>query len=127
MATSENTMTNVPNWSRPGLGGRGRSFYPKQLPRDKLKPLATSPSTFLSSNRKMDSATLIASARTADRQTIVQMIEEARKRIVQQEKDITFLTTQHKDVLKSLHEEIGRLKAENKGEPVTETQSRVYT
>ena len=75
----------------------------------------------------MDSATLIASARTADRQTIVQMIEEARKRIVQQEKDITFLTTQHKDVLKSLHEEIGRLKAENKGEPVTETQSRVYT
>eukprot|EP00118_Oscarella_pearsei_P025643 m.308522 g.308522 ORF g.308522 m.308522 type:complete len:418 (+) comp44150_c0_seq1:161-1414(+) len=116
MAASENTMANVPTWSRPGLGGRGRSVYPKQLPRDKLKPLASSPaSAFLSSGRKMECGpSLIANIRSADRQTVIQMMEEARKRILQQEKDMTFLTAQHKDVMKSLHQEIARLKTENK-------------
>lgn len=82
-----------PSWARPGLGGRGRTSYPKPLTRDRLKPISKGTTFELMDGRSVPDIT---------------------QKLAQREKDISFLKTQHRDVLRGLHSEIERLKAENK-------------
>ena len=89
---------NFPSWARPGLGGRGRTSYPKPLTRDRLKPISkeTIP------RRPFE---------LMDGRSVADITHQ---KLAQREKDISFLKTQHRDVLRGLHSEIERLKAENK-------------
>lgn len=82
----------LPSWNRPSLGARAAG--PKSLPKD--------------------------SQAQSSHQGWGPVVEGGQQqRVLQLEKNLTFLTEQHVDTLKQLHREAERLKQENKGQPFT--------
>lgn len=95
----------LPSWTRASLAGRQENAATRLLPRDKLvTPTATSRVVLERAVSLRESHPL----RNPDS-------AQSKEKIVQLERSLAFLRTQHSDTLRQLHAELERLKKENKG------------
>ena len=106
-------LNNLPQWAR--INTLDKARYPKPFLKDRLQPLPNSQQLMdgglgrrTDSLESQDDVGIGATASTA---------AEAKPspRIQHLEKSIRFLQQQHQDVLTKLHEEIDKLRRENKG------------
>lgn len=101
-------LNNLPQWSR--INTLDKARYPKPFLRDRLQPLPQADMPGGGESRK-DSA-----ESESDRDLEVsEAMSNPTVRIQHLEKSMNFLRVQHQEILSSLHEEIDRLKRDNKG------------
>ena len=100
-------LGNLPSWSR--VSTLDRSRYPKPFLRDRLQTLPPPGGALSSSDVGVTSF-------SSDFQVVDNLTTTEQQRLIYYDKSIKFLQQQHADTLKKLHEEIEKLKQENKGE-----------
>lgn len=105
-------LQNLPSWSRNSLG---RRKPPRPIIRDRLQPIKSIREEMdeIGEDKSKGKANLpgrIVSAPSRGHEL------DGAQRIEDIEKRIDYLRTQHAETLTNLHNEIERLKAENKGE-----------
>nr|CAB3228696.1 coiled-coil domain-containing protein 74B-like [Phallusia mammillata] len=102
-------LGNLPSWSR--VSTLDRSRYPKPFLRDRLQTLPPAGVAVHQQNgdRHGDGLQM-----ATDMQILDNLTPSEQKRLVYYNKSIKFLQQQHADTLTKLHEEIDRLKQENK-------------
>ena len=96
------SLSSLPHWPRVHVFDRAR--YPRPFMRDKLQPL---PNPFVTGGAKKedDEVEKIEITETTNPTVKIQYLERS----------IDFLRRQHQELLSSLHDEVDRLKKENKG------------
>ena len=99
-------LGNLPSWSR--VSTLDRSRYPKPFARDRLQTL---PPT----GGKFSSTDVGPTPFSMDIQLLDNLAGTDQQHLLYYDKSIKFLQQQHADTLKKLHEEIDKLKQENKG------------
>ena len=104
-------LHNLPHWSR--VNNFDKSRYPKPFLKDRLQPLPN-PSE-MEPVATISFQPLGSQDSEEDLQLDTTRGMNPNQRIMHLEKSIQFLQQQHYEVLSSLHEEIDRLKRENKG------------
>ena len=102
-------LNNLPQWARVNTLDKAR--YPKPFLKDRLQPLPNPPAA---EQRSDSDASLDQELEVSESMNPVLRIQHL-------EKSINFLRAQHEEVLTSLHDEIDRLKRENKGRHYKET------
>ena len=98
-------LGNLPSWSR--VSTLDRSRYPKPFARDRLQALPPPGGNLLSND--VGSAPF-----SMDIQLLDNLTATEQQRLLYYDKSIKFLQQQHADTLKKLHDEIEKLKQENK-------------
>eukprot|EP00918_Siedleckia_nematoides_P097606 GHVU01213837.1.p1 GENE.GHVU01213837.1~~GHVU01213837.1.p1 ORF type:complete len:435 (+),score=53.92 GHVU01213837.1:564-1868(+) len=99
-------LNNLPQWSRVNTLDKAR--YPKPFLKDRLQPLPNVAEPTSASNKRQDSM----DSEDAELGLVDNM--NPGQRIQHLERSIMFLREQHHEVLTNLHEEIDKLKRENK-------------
>lgn len=94
------SLSNLPHWPRIHVLDRAR--YPRPFMKDKLQPL---PNPFGNNRKEIDENDKFDIAETTNPSLRVQYLERS----------IDFLRRQHQELLTNLHDEVDRLKKENKG------------
>lgn len=99
-------LGNLPSWSR--VSTLDRSRYPKPFLRDRLQALP--PSGNGAAQIPFESA-----AQAIDFKILDGIPPADQQRLIYYNKSIKFLQQQHSETLKKLHDEIDKLKKQNKG------------
>lgn len=105
-------LQNLPSWSRNSLG---RRKPPRPIIRDRLQPIKSIREEMDEIGEDKSNGRANPSGRIVSAPSRGHELDEA-QRIENIEKRIDYLRTQHAETLTNLHNEIERLKAENKGE-----------
>lgn len=99
---------NLPSWSR--VSALDRTRYPKPFLRDRI-PLPPGGGTTITTDTMIDFGNGLGNV---DVKFLEGMANAEQKSMVRYNKSVAFLQQQHADTLKKLHEEIDKLKKENK-------------
>lgn len=105
-------LQNLPSWSRNSLG---RRKPPRPIIRDRLQPIKSIREEMDEIGEDKSKGKANLPGRIVSAPSRGHDLDEA-QRIENVEKRIDYLRTQHAETLTNLHNEIERLKAENKGE-----------
>lgn len=110
-------LNNLPQWSR--INTLDKARYPKPFLKDRLQPL---PNMHTEGMAGMPGIQTDSAGSSEDREEGSAVILQpsgdgnSSQRIQHLEKSIHFLQVQHQEVLANLHDEIEKLRRENKGE-----------
>lgn len=114
-------LQNLPSWSRNALGRRKQ---PRPILRDRLQPIKSIREEMEEGTEdKSNAKTSNFPGRIVSAPSRGHILDQA-QRMDNIEKRLDYLRTQHAETLSNLHNEIERLKAENKGE---ELSTRKFT
>lgn len=97
-------LNNLPQWSRVNTLDKAR--YPKPFLKDRLQPLP---------NTSEQNSPIGSQDDSAESTLLSDDVMNPKMKALHLEKSVNFLRQQHQDILSQLHEEIDKLKRENKG------------
>lgn len=103
-------LSTLPSWSRASLHHKPK--HPLQP--DKLRPLATCTVSTVKGEAQLSPSTSGSSNSSDKEENTLHVIEVYKQRVKYLSNNIDFLKEEHGKILKSLHDEIERLKYENK-------------